>query len=64
MFSALLEIPILNYFFTIGFPCDGNGFKAQAIQNLSHLIGCDCSCNSAGVSGRVVFEILWDISRT
>ena len=39
MFSALFEIPIFNYFFAVLFPRDGNGFKAQTNQNLSHLIG-------------------------
>lgn len=64
MFSALFEIPIFNYFFAVLFPHDGNAFKAQTNQNLSHLIGWDCSGNSAGVGGGVIFEILWDISRT
>ena len=38
-FGSLFEIPTLYYFFGILFPRDGNIFKAQTNQNLSHLIG-------------------------
>lgn len=63
-FGFPFEIPALYDFIAIVFPRYGNIFKTQTNQNLSHRIGREGSCNSAGVGYGIVLKILGDILRT